>query len=235
MALDTYANLQASIANFLNRADLTTTIPDFITLAESQINRRLLLDGPVRRMMVRADATITTEFAAVPTDFMGVKDIYLTETYVQQLKFLLPDQLLAKKTGQYTLTGCPLCFSVVGGEFQFYPAPNTTNSPPDSFPAELTYWAKIPSLSDTVTTNWLLDNHPDCYLYGSLLQSAPYLRDDARIQVWGNAFETILSDIVQADKQERNATYMDVNTVSGGTFDGPSNGSYGYNGYFPGV
>lgn len=234
MALDSFSNLKTSVANFLNRADLTSAIPDFITLAESQINRRLLKDGPVRRMMARSDATITTEFAAVPTDFMGVKDIYLTETYVQQLKFLLPDALLAKKTGQMSLTGCPLWFSVVGGEFQFFPAPNTTNSPPDSYPAELTYWQKIPSLSDTTTTNWLLQSHPDAYLYGALLQSAPYLRDDNRIAVWGTAFETILSDIVEADKVERNATYMDVNMVPSGTFDCPSNGSYGYNGYFPG-
>lgn len=235
MALDTYANLQTAIATWLNRADLTASIPDFITLAEAQINRRLLRDGPVRRMMARSDATITTEFAAVPTDFLGAKDIYLTETYVQQLKFLLPDALLAKKTGQMTLTGCPLWFSVVGGEFQFYPAPDTTNTPPDSFPAELTYWQKIPSLSVTTTTNWLLANHPDCYLYGALLQSAPYLRDDNRVPVWESAFATILDDIIQADKQERNATYMDVNDVSNGTFDGPSNGSYGYNGYPAGV
>lgn len=235
MALDSYANLQISAANFLNRSDLNAAIPDFITLAEAQINRRLLKDGPVRRMMARSDATITTEFAAVPTDFMGVKDIYLTETYVQQLKFLLPDQLLSKKTGQASLNGCPLWFSVVGGEFQFYPAPDPTNTPPDSFAAELTYWQRIPSLSNTTTTNWLLANHPDCYLYGALLQSAPYLREDARISVWGSAFETILSDIIEADKVERNATYMDVNTVTSGTFDGPSNGSYGYNGYFPGV
>lgn len=229
MALDTYANLQTSVANFLNRADLTAVVPDFIALAEAQITRRLLKDGPVRRMMGRSDATITTEFTAVPDDFMGVKDIYLTEMYPQQLKFLLPDQLLQKKNGQYTLTGCPQWFSIVGGEIQVFPAPDTTASPAASFTTELTYWKRIPALSDIVTTNWLLDTSPDCYLYGALLQSAPYLKADNRIAVWGNAFETILSDIVDADKQERNATYMDVNTVSNGTFDGPSNGNYGYN------
>ena len=39
MALSNYTELKASIADFLNRDDLTSVIPDFITLAESQINR----------------------------------------------------------------------------------------------------------------------------------------------------------------------------------------------------
>ena len=36
MALDgTYAGLKASVADWLNRADLTAVVPDFITLAEA--------------------------------------------------------------------------------------------------------------------------------------------------------------------------------------------------------
>ena len=38
MALATYSDLKASVADFLNRTDLTSTIPDFIALAEADIN-----------------------------------------------------------------------------------------------------------------------------------------------------------------------------------------------------
>ena len=41
MSLDTYSNLQTSIANFLARDDLTTNIPDFISLAEARMSREL--------------------------------------------------------------------------------------------------------------------------------------------------------------------------------------------------
>jgi len=35
MALTTYTELKASIADWLNRSDLTAAIPDFISLAEA--------------------------------------------------------------------------------------------------------------------------------------------------------------------------------------------------------
>ena len=47
MALTTYTELKASLADWLNRTDLTAAIPDFITLAESQMERQLRL----RQMM----------------------------------------------------------------------------------------------------------------------------------------------------------------------------------------
>ena len=63
---------------------------------------------------------------------------------------------------------------------------------------ELLYYQKIPALSASNTTNWLLTAHPDVYLYGALMQSAPYLDDDQRMQVWS----TLYGNAVQAVNQE---------------------------------
>ena len=41
MALSNYTELQASVADFLNRGDLTSVIPDFIKMTESELNRVL--------------------------------------------------------------------------------------------------------------------------------------------------------------------------------------------------
>lgn len=212
MALDTYANLQTAIAGWLNRADLTAAIPDFITLAEAQISRRLLMQGPVRRMMTKAALTVATEFVDVPTDFMGVRTIYLTiGSGTPQLQYCTPDQINQKKQATATLTGDPEFFTIVGGQYQFFPAPSASVS------GEQTYWQRIPALSVSNTTNWLLTINPDAYLYGALLQAAPYLKDDARVTVWGSAFETILSDICAADRIERDSTFQAVPDVPGGT------------------
>jgi hypothetical protein len=54
MALDSYANLKSAVGDWLNRADLSAVIPDFIAMAEAQLSRRLVMDGPVREMMGRA-------------------------------------------------------------------------------------------------------------------------------------------------------------------------------------
>lgn len=217
MAIDTYANLQTTIADFLNRTDLTAAIPGFITLAEAQMVRRLLKDGPVRRMMGRSDATISTEFAGVPTDFLGYRAFMMTDTPTIMLELVEPEQITKLKSRNTQLTGQPQKVAVVGSEFQFYPAPDGPYS------AELTYWKRIPSLSNSVTTNWVLQYYPDAYLYGALLQSAPYLHDDGRVDMWSAAYATVLDDMVQADKIERGAPYHSLNPVPNGTYDGMSN------------
>lgn len=207
----TYTGLKASIADYLNRSDLTAAIPDFIALAEAQISRRLLMAGPVRRMLVRADATISTEFGTVPFDFMAANTFYFTEDNTKQLQFCSPDQINEKKSNSWITAGKPKFFAVVGAEFQFFPAPE------QAYAAELTYWQRLPALSLTNPTNWLLTINPDAYLYGALLQSAPYLKDDDRVAVWSGAFMTILADICAADKLERNSSYQAVPYVPSGT------------------
>ena len=52
------------------------------------------------------------------------------------------------------------------------------------------YYGRIPALSDIETSNWLLNDAPDVLLYGALLQSAPYLVDDARVQVWAGLYQS---------------------------------------------
>jgi hypothetical protein len=69
MALSTYAELKASVADWLNRSDLTSAITDFVSLAESQMER----DLRTRQMIVRANATVNTEYSALPDDYLEAK------------------------------------------------------------------------------------------------------------------------------------------------------------------
>lgn len=210
MALDSYTNLKASVADWLNRGDLAAVIPDYIAMAEAQIGRRLVKDGPVREMMGRSDATIATEFVALPTDFLGARAFYLGANYLP-LEYVDPEEIVRRKTLYPSVSGDPQVYSVVGGQFQFWPWSAGT------FTGELTYWKRIPALSGSNATNWLLTTHPDAYLYGSLLQAAPYLREDDRVAVWEAAFGTILADIVAADKIARTSTNLGIQPVPGGT------------------
>jgi hypothetical protein len=198
MALSTYAELKTSIGDWLNRSDLTNTIPDFISLAEAQVERTLR----TRQMIVRANASFDSQYGAVPSDFLETKSLKLTSTNPQTpLSFLTIDSLDAEAS-KFTASGKPRFFGVVGGQFRIVPTPDST------YTAELTYYAKLTKLSSTVTSNWLLASSPDVYLYGALLQAAPYLQDDARIQTWATLYERALNDSQTAD--DRAAT-------SGGT------------------
>jgi hypothetical protein len=108
------------------------------------------------------------------------------------LQFLSIDAL-DNEASNYTASGKPRFFGVVGGQFRIVPTPDAT------YTTELTYYAKLTKLSSSVATNWLLTANPDIYLYGALLQAAPYLQDDARIQTWATLYERALNDSQTAD------------------------------------
>jgi len=194
MALTTYTELKASIADWLNRTDLTTQIPDFISLAEAQIERQLR----TRQMLTRTTLTIDAEFESTPADFLEVRTLKLTGTNpITPLTFMTMDSLDEQSTIDIG-SGKPKYFTVVGTEFRFVPTPDA------SYASEIVYFAKLNKLSTSVATNFLLTSSPDIYLYGSLLQAAPYLLDDARIPVWSALYERALSDLQLAD--DRGAT-----------------------------
>ena len=189
MALTTYTELKTSIGDWLNRSDLTSVIPDFISLAEAQVERTLR----TRQMIVRANASFDAQYGAVPADFLETKSLKLTSTNPQTpLQFLSIDALDNEAT-KYTASAKPKFFGVVGGQFRLVPTPDS------NYTTELTYYAKLTKLSSTVATNWLLTSSPDIYLYGALLQAAPYLQDDARIQVWSSLYDRAMSELQTAD------------------------------------
>ncbi len=189
MALTTYTELKASVADWLNRTDLTAEIPDFISLAEAQMERTLR----TRQMIVRANASFNVEYGATPADFLETKSFKLSGTNpVQPLSFMTIDALDAE-AAKNTASGRPKFFGVVGTQFRLVPTPDT------NYATELTYYAKLSKLSAAVATNFILESSPDAYLYGSLLQAAPYLQDDNRIPVWAGLYERALTDLKVAD------------------------------------
>ena len=189
MALTTYNELKTSIGDWLNRSDLTTAIPDFISLAEAQIERTLR----TRQMIVRANASFNVEFGATPADFLEVRSFKLSGTNPPTpLSFMTIDALDAE-AAKFTASGRPKFFGVVGGQFRLVPTPDS------NYATELTYYAKLSKLSASVATNFILSASPDIYLYGALLQAAPYLQDDNRISVWATLYERALNDLQTAD------------------------------------
>ena len=190
MSITTYAELQSSIADWLLRDDLTSVIPTFISLAEAKFNRRIR----DYRMVKRATAEVDTAYFAIPSDWQENIRFQLNTSPITTLEYVTPDQAAEEKR-LYNTSGRPAFFTMIGDQFQIVPAPDST------YDAELTYYAKIPVLSSGNTSNWLLEKAPDIYLYGALMEAAPYLDDDARIQVWGGLLEQSMNAIqIESDR-----------------------------------
>jgi hypothetical protein len=185
MALTTYDELKASIADFLNRDDLTSVIPDFITLAETAMNRE------VRhwRMEKRADANLDTQYTALPNDFLESIRMSLTTADTNTLEMVNAFQISNLRAQNLNTTGRPVNFAISDGSIEVFPTPDT------SYTLEMLYYEKIDTLNSGNTSNWVLTNFPDAYLYGALVHSAPYLAEDARANTWAALYQKAINDI----------------------------------------
>ena len=188
--LATGADLATEVAAALNRSDLTARIPNYIVRAEAKLNR--LLRGPDMETLNQA-FSIATEYVAVPTGFLEAKSFRLNTTPKQTLSLAADDTL-----NNYCNTGKPKIFSIVGTNFRFGPAPDST------YTATLVYMASLTSLSGvSSTTNWCIVKYPDLYLYGTLLESAGDYRDQENLNTWAAAYKMVADQIKTADNRRR--------------------------------
>src|ERR1019366_2242697 len=167
MALDgTYIGLKASLADWLNRSDLTAQIPDFIILAEAEMKRRL------RRTSVRNSAfSITAQAVAAPGDCAELRSIYLISTQMMQdvpIRLCTPEMLAERRARNAGAVGRPSDVAVMAGYFHFAPPPGQT------YTAEIFYFQSLIPLNVGTPTTTLYTEAPDMYLYGALLQAAPF-------------------------------------------------------------
>ena len=179
-----YTSLQAAIASWINRNDLTADIPVFIQLNEADINRNLRVPD----MVVQAAPTSSSGSITLPTDCRSVKYLkndITTTSYMPALEYVGPEEFENFKVAQ--ITGQPVrYYTIVGSDVPMLPAPA------DGTAFNLAYWQNIPALSDSQPSNWLLVKSPDLYLFGSLLQAAAFGFEDERIPVWQAAKQDIL-------------------------------------------
>jgi hypothetical protein len=186
-------SLQDAVTEYLARdqdATLIARIPTFIQLAEAKFNRQLF----VRQMEERATALVDTgssepEFISLPADFQSMRRVRLSSvTGKPSLEFKSGLQMDEYPFFTADIAAQPRYFTVFGGEIELAPTPD------QNYTVEMVYRGNVPPLGSN-TSNWLLTLAPDLYLYGALLESAPYIKEDARIQTWGLGFTTALNDL----------------------------------------
>jgi hypothetical protein len=179
-----YSSLKANVADWLNRSDLTSAIPVFIQNAESSLKR----DHRVRKLQTRT-LTASADDTAVPSDYGANEAMYHDgSTYYHGIEVVGAERLGELKQ-LFGTTGPPAYAALLDGVIRWAPVPDTT------YTLKWAYWRKLLSLSDSQTTNWLIEEHPDIYLYAALLESAPYLKGDERLAVWGSELERRLEEL----------------------------------------
>lgn len=195
MAISTFSELKTAIANWLNRSDLTSVIPDFIALAEARMNRDSRMRVGEAVVNDTIDVVASDQYADLPSDFARMINLEREENgIVVALEPLSPQQMDAVRAQDPA--GPPSFYCILGAELDLVPV--TT----EDLSLRIIYFRKIPALSDGTPTNWLLTVAPDIYLYASLLQAAPYLHDDERVALWQGMYDQLANEFFKSSEED---------------------------------
>ena len=190
MSFATYSDLQTSIANYLARSDLTSIIPDFITLAENRLRRELRI-----RQMLKSVTTATVKddsTVELPSDFLEIRDFVVMTNPITPLSYSSPSAL--SNDPKVLWVGVPRSYTILASEFQLSPIPDAV------YTVKMLYFAAPAYLSASNTTNVFLTSAPDGLLYGALVEAEPYLMNDARINTWGSMYDRAISSLTKSDE-----------------------------------
>jgi len=195
MAISTYSELKTAVANWLDRDDLEDRVPEFIALAEARMNRVLRL-----RMMeskYTASTIASQRNYALPASYIQMRNFQLNTSPITSLSYVSPeiyDRLWGGSQG-----GIPQFYTIIANELQLGPIPGSVIT------MEMLFYKKISALSASNTTELMLTDNPDVYLYGALLEAEPFVMNDERIGVWAQGFEKAIVDLQEQDNKDRHS------------------------------
>jgi hypothetical protein len=182
-----YSTLKTEIANILNRSDLTSSIPGFIQRAEGRLKR----DKRIKKIQNNISFQVSADNATLPSDLKSIENLYIDDDNRRGPIEIVTAEKLSTLKAKHGPTGIPSYAAVVDGTLRMAPVPDGT------YTLLLTYKRKVTTLSDSSTSNWLLDEWPDIYIYAALIESAPFLKDDARIAAWKTEYVERLEELAE--------------------------------------
>lgn len=210
-----YNELIASVIAYADRYDqeVANELPAMIVLVEARVSRIM----KVREMSVRARIpTIAGKtYYPLPADYKGMRSIKTVfpqanngEGAIQTLDMLNPEQMDGQwgrnpETNPTNVAG----YSVESNQLRITPAISDGNF------IEIGYYRRIPNLNSSNQTNWLLDDNPDVYLRGMLVEVCSFTKDFETADVWDKSFYTSIKEIEVDDSDDRwSGTPMRIKT-----------------------
>lgn len=197
MAINTFATLKTAMTNNLIVVYDDARLEEWIVEAEAEINRRLMGAGGIRDMEVSADLTITagTRTVSLPTRYRGMRRLYLDLSPVRKLDFVPSVDYWARYMSSET--GRPVAFTIEADDIVLGPSPDT------GYTGKILFWQAFEALSDSATTNDLLTNNPDLYLYAALKHAYIFKHDKDEIAFYESLVAGIIADIKAANRRDR--------------------------------
>jgi hypothetical protein len=191
----TYAELLTEIAAYCTRTQdtaFTSTIPTFVLLFEARLNRTLY----DRRKQTTATITMTGGEGALPSDFLALRRVTWQGDPKINLTYVKPEYFASAYDDE---SGTPSVYTIEGSTITVRPSSDED--------IEILYDQKVPALA-TNSTNWVLDNHPDLYLAGTLVEAHKFLKAPEAAVLWDGVTSATIDQILAADNNSRGPLHI---------------------------
>ena len=190
----TYSSLTSTVLQYLERSDtaVVNAIPTFITLCEFEIAQNIKTLG----QMEVVDSTMNIGNPVIPKPARWRKTTSMTLSVSGQKQPMLVRKLeyLNNYAQDVTSTGIPLYYADYDYDHWLVaPTPN------QAYAFEALCYTRLEPLSSSNQTNWLTVNAPNAMLFGTLKQTAPFLKNDARLALWKSMFDEALAALKTED------------------------------------
>lgn len=196
MTITTYSDLvdkfTGSTVNWMARAFIADEADEFLDLAEAMLNMRLRC----REMETVATLTPISGSCTLPGDYLEYKRVVALASIRRKLGFITEDAVDTLYPTREA--GLANHFTIIGDKL--------TALPGTSSDIELTYYRRVPALSEAAPTNWLLARLPNLYLHGMMMMAAEYIRDVERLTVETGFVERYIGMLHELDNRAKFAT-----------------------------
>jgi hypothetical protein len=135
-----------------------------------------------------------SENTVLPSDYLAMRSIYIEGSPDRPLRGMAPSAISQEFDGS---SGTPVAYTLSGGYLKLVPPPS------DDVLIRMDYWAKIDNLSTAAPSNWLLEKHPDAYLYATLFQAEAYLDNAVRAGQWSQLTTACVDRINKTSRNDR--------------------------------
>ena len=190
----TYDSLTSTVLQYLERRDaaVVEAIPTFITLCEFEIAQYIKTLGQME--VVDSTMNIGNPVIAKPARWRKTVSMTLSNEGSKQPILLRKLEYLNAYAQDVTATGIPLYYADYDYEHWIVaPTPN------QAYSFEALCYTRLQPLSSAYQTNWLTQNAPNAMLFGTLKQTAPFLKNDARLALWKQMFDEALAALKTED------------------------------------
>jgi len=160
MTIADYASLLVDAGEYSGRNDIAHLFPRFIGLAELKLNRFLR----VAEMELVGTVTVTNGAGTLPADFLEAREVKNANGL--PIRAVSLQQLTESYAGR---SGVPAGYAIVGSTINVRPLGDGDLT--------ITYYGKLPGLTRSTPSNWLLEKAPDAYLYALVEEIAIWERD----------------------------------------------------------